>query len=130
MASIRANLRPARASALAQSRRRSSVRQTTALGVLASVLAAGAMLAVHALQPGFAPKPLAAALGARRPDAALIRRPVKGVDVRIGRRGLAVSTSHGRVSLLGLARHSSGWARYQHGAERTTPFGRETVVVT
>src|SRR5439155_13532382 len=63
-------------------------------------------------------------------DAPLTRQPARGVSVRIGRRGLDLSAGHGRVSLRGLTRHSNRWISYRHGAERTTPFGRETVVVT
>jgi large repetitive protein len=107
------------------------MRQTIALGVLATIFGLCAMAGVRAVQPGsVAPRPLAAALGARQPDASLTRRPAKGVSVRIGRRSVSVSRPGGRVSLGGTVRSGQHWTRYENGVQRRTPFGRETVVVT
>src|SRR3954451_1614079 len=124
-------LRPAGDLSPAQHPGRSSKRQTIALGVLATIFGICALAGVRAMQPGgVAPRPLAAALGARQADAPLTRRPTKDVRVRIGRRSVSVSHPGGRVSLISTASTSSGWTRYENGVERPTPFGRETVVVT
>ena len=125
------HLRPAGDVSPAQHPGRSSKRQTIVLAVLATLFGLSAMAGVRAMQPGgVAPRPLAAALGARQPDASLTRRPAKGVTVRLGRRGLSVSRPEGRVSLAATARGSKAWTKFENGVERPTPFGRETVVVT
>ena len=125
------HLRPAGDLSPAQHPGRSSMRQTVALGVLATIFGLLAMAGVRAVQSGgVAPRPLAAALGARQPDASLTRRPAKGVTVRLGRRGMSVSRPEGRVSLAAGARGSKAWTKYENGVARPTPFGRETVVVT
>jgi len=130
MASVQ-HLRPAGDLSPAQHPGRSSKRQTIVLAVLATLFGLSAMAGVRAMQPGgVAPRPLAAALGARQPDASLTRRPAKGVTVRLGRRGLSVSRPEGRVALAATARGSKTWTKFENGVERPTPFGRETVVVT
>ena len=124
-------LRPAGDMSLAQHPGRSSMRQTIALGVLATIFGICAVAGVRAMQTGgVAPRPLAAALGARQSDAPLTRRPAEDVSVRIGRRAVSVSHSGGRVSLTTTNPGPKAWTRYENGVERPTPFGRETVVVT
>src|SRR5689334_20157106 len=126
------HLRPAGDLSPAQQPGRSSLRQTIALGLLAAIFGLLALAGVRAVQPGgVAPRPLAAALGARQPDASLTRRPAKDVSVRIGRRAMSVTRSGGgRVSLRTTTPGSAAWTRFENGVERPTPFGRETVVVT
>src|SRR4051794_19573291 len=125
------HLRPAGNHSPAKNPGRSSKRQTIALGALATIFGLCAMAGVRAVQPAsVAPRPLAAALGARQPDAQLTRRPAEGVTVRLGRRGVSVSRPEGRVSLAATARGSKAWTTFENGVERPTAFGRETVVVT
>src|SRR6478672_4128522 len=125
------HLRPAGDLSPAQQPGRSSLRQTIALGLLAAIFGLLAMAGVRAVQPGgVAPRPLAAALGARQPDASLTRRPAKDVHVRIGRREVSVTRSGFAVSLGTTAPGPAAWTRFENGVERPTPFGRETVVVT
>src|SRR5687767_12011653 len=123
------HLRPAREAALSQGRGRSSMRQTTVLGLFACVLAAAAMATVQATRQS-TNLPFAEALGAPKPTASLATRPAEGVRVRIDRKGFQVAGEHGRVSIASAAPSTSRWTRYEHGAARPTSFGRETVVVT
>ena len=95
------HLRPAGDLSPAQQPGRSSLRQTIALGLLAAVCGFLAMAGVRAVQPGgVAPRPLAAALGARQPDASLTRRPAKDIHVRIGRREVSVTRSGGEEFVI------------------------------
>ena len=88
------HLRPAGDLSPAQHPGRSSLRQTIALGLLAAIFGLLALAGVRAVQPGgVAPRPLAAALGARQPDASLTKRPATDVRVRIGRREVSVTRS-------------------------------------
>src|SRR5689334_22113774 len=120
------HLRPVGDLSPAQHPGRSSLRQTIVLGLLATIFGLFAMAGVRAVQPGGAvPRPLAAALGAREPDASLTRRPAQDVSVRIGRREVSVTRSGGGVSLRTTTPHSAAWTRYENGVERPTPFGRE-----
>src|SRR6266508_4078199 len=115
-------------------RGRSSMRQTTGLGLLAIVLAAVSMGTFQARQNASSPTVLGHplhldALGAPKPDAPLARRPARGVEVRIDRGGFEVAGPKTLVSLSALDTSRAGWARFARGASRRTSFGRETIVV-
>ena len=108
------------------------MRQTTVLGLLACVLAAFAMLLVAAGKSNsVASQPLfVASLGAPKQDASLASRPTAGVRVKIGRRSFQVAGRSAHVSLQSVGASTKRWTRYAHGVSRSTPFGRETIVVT
>jgi hypothetical protein len=71
---------------------------------------------------------LSEALGKPAPRASLVRHPAHGLRVEIQRGGFEVVHRGTSVSLQG-ASAGRAWKHYAHGAERPTPFGRETVVV-
>jgi hypothetical protein len=71
---------------------------------------------------------LPSALGRPAPHASPTRTPARGVHVEITRGGYRVRHGETAVALAGSPAGGS-WQRFAHGAQRTTPFGRETVVV-
>src|SRR6266498_1214237 len=114
-------------------RRRSSLRQTTVLGLLVFFLATCLMLVAEARQdadrlPG---TPLLIdALGAPKPNAPLISHPVHGVRVKIDRSGFQVAAPKSAVALRAFGTGTRRWARYSRGVSRSTHFGHEAIVVT
>ncbi|HYZ19809.1 MAG TPA: Ig-like domain-containing protein, partial [Gaiellaceae bacterium] len=105
------------------------MRWAVALGVL--VLAfAPALLLIRTGEHPSAQRLLVPDLGALRPDAPLVRRPAKGVSVHLEQKGFRVRGRDATVSLSGIGAGGGEWRRYEGGVARTTPFGRQTVVVT
>ena len=112
-------------------RRRSSLRETTVVGLLAFLLATCSMLVVEARQDADLHTPLLAdALGAPKADAPLTTHPAHGVEVKIDRSGFQVAAPKSAVALRGLGTGTRRWARYSRGVSRSTRFGHETIVVT
>src|SRR5215208_283862 len=72
---------------------------------------------------------LAEALGVPRASAPLVRKPAKDVQVRIDRAGYDVRQRSGSLSLASTAASSRPWRRFADGAQRTAPFGKETITV-
>jgi len=114
-------------------RGRSSLRQTSVLGLLAFVLATCSLLLVEARQdpdrlPGT--PSLVDALGSPKPNAPLTTHPGRGLRVKIDRSGFEVTAPKSAVALRALDTGTRRWARYSGGVSRSTRFGHETIVVT
>ena len=94
------------------------------IGLLLAVGMASDRLVRTAGSTGF----LEHALGAQRGDAPLVRRPARGVTVRLGK-GYSVSVrGEGRMALS--AEGASGrWSRFSGGVSRPTAYGREAITV-
>ena len=114
-------------------RGRSSLRQTSVLGLLAFVLATCSLLLVEARQdpdrlPGT--PSLVDALGSPKPNAPLTTHPGRGLRVKIDRSGFEVTAPKSALALRALDTGTRRWARYSGGVSRSTRFGHETIVVT
>ena len=69
------------------------------------------------------------ALGAPSGKAPLVRRPVRGVTVRVGDRGYSVAAPRdGQITVAGT-RPGGRWSRFEHGVSRRTGYGAETISV-
>src|SRR6266545_4032586 len=116
------------------------LRNVVALLIVAASAAAGAsMLAGSAIRNGggnrltFEPAPfLVDALGKPGASSPKVRRPARGVAVRLRNDGYTVASKTGtRNDLIGIRSTTDGgrWKRFAHGTTRATEFGSETITV-
>src|SRR6266545_4924548 len=102
----------------ALNRGRSSLRQTSVLGLLAFVLATCSLLVVEARQdadrlPGT--PSLVDVLGSPKPNAPLTTHPGRGVRVKVDRSGFEVTAPKSAVALRALGTGTRRWAPYSRG---------------
>ncbi len=112
--------------------RQAFLRGLVPLLALAAVLAfvVGPKLAGSHTREDVSPAPvfLTNALGRPQADAPLVRRPGRGLIVRLNRAGLSVSDANSWVSLAAKGVGRAGWRRFANGVSRPTGFGRETIL--
>jgi Bacterial Ig-like domain (group 1) len=80
-------------------------------------------------RPDAVPLFLNKALGTPQALASLTRHPARAVKVTIDRTGFNVIHKNASVSLAARNVGGQGWKRFARGVSRSTPFGRETVLV-
>src|SRR6266511_3636027 len=117
------------------------LRNAVALLIVAASAAAGAsMLAGSAVRNDggnrltFEPAPfLMDALGKPGASTPKVRRPARGVTVRLRNDGYTVASKTGTrndlISVGSTTGGGGGWQRFAHGTTRPTGFGSETITV-
>src|SRR5712691_1208903 len=127
------DLRPSKRSAKAESKAAHKFRTPVLLAVSAALLLT-AFLAVSELATLRGAKAhdasafLTRALGSPLNPAPLVRTPARGVKVNVRHNGYRVT--HGKASLfLGSPVSGRPWHAYEHGAQRATRVGRETILI-
>jgi parallel beta-helix repeat protein len=100
-----------------------------ALGLLALGVLLSSTLVLHRGAPATKATFLDAALGAPSSKAPLVRKPARGVTVRLGHHGYSVAAPRQGTVTLSSATSSGEWTRFARGVSRPTAFGRETVTV-
>ena len=100
------------------------------LALIAATFFAALQLTGSSERVASVPEFLASALGSPQGETdATVHKPAPGVQVDVDQAGYTVHRAGASVSVTGEGSGTAGWAAFENGASRRTPFGHETITI-